>query len=322
MSTPRLDVWIFTAATAILAADAAWGQSYPARPIRFLTTGLGGSTDLAARTVAQGLTDSVGWAVVVDNRGSTIVASDMVSKAPPDGYSILVITDGLWRGPLFQKMPFDPVRDFVPITLVSRSPNILVVHLALPVRSVKDLIALAKARPGELNYGAGAIGASTHLSSELFKVMAGVDIVHVPYKSTGGAVIPLISGQLQLMFGTTGTVMTHIKSGKVRALAISTAQPSPLAPDLPTVAVAGNLPGFESAATAGIFAPAGTSPAIIKRMYEEVGRALLRSEVKERFFNQSVDIVGASPQETAAFVKSDMATTARIIREAGIRVDR
>ena len=322
MSTPRLDVWIFTAATAILAADAAWGQSYPARPIRFLTTGLGGSTDLAARTVAQGLTDSAGWAVVVDNRGSTIVASDMVSKAPPDGYSILVITDGLWRGPLFQKMPFDPVRDFVPITLVSRSPNILVVHLALPVRSVKDLIALAKARPGELNYGAGAIGASTHLSSELFKVMAGVDIVHVPYKSTGGAVIPLISGQLQLMFGTTGTVMTHIKSGKVRALAISTAQPSPLAPDLPTVAVAGNLPGFESAATAGIFAPAGTSPAIIKRMYEEVGRALLRSEVKERFFNQSVDIVGASPQETAAFVKSDMATTARIIREAGIRVDR
>ena len=322
MSTPRFAVWIFTAAAAVPVADGTWGQSYPARPIRFLTTGLGGSTDLAARTVAQGLTDSAGWSVVVDNRGSTIVASDMVSKAAPDGYSILVITDGLWRGPLFQKMPFDPVKDFAPITLVSRSPNILVVHPALPVKSVKELIALAKARPGELNYGAGAIGASTHLSSELFKVMAGVNIVHVPYKSTGGAVIPLISGQLQLMFGTTGTVMTHIKSGKVRALAISTAQPSPLAPDLPTVAVAGNLPGFESAATAGVFGPAGLSPTLVKRLHEEIGRVLLRPEVKERFFNQSVDIVGASPQETAAFVKSDMATTARIIKEARIPVDR
>ena len=322
MSTPRFAVWIFTAAAAVPAADMAWGQSYPSRPIRFLTTGLGGSTDLAARTVAQGLTDSAGWSVVVDNRGSTIVASDMVSKATPDGYSILVITDGLWRGPLFQKMPFDPVKDFAPITLVSRSPNILVVHPALPVKSVKELIALAKARPGELNYGAGAIGASTHLSSELFKVMAGVNIVHVPYKSTGGAVIPLISGQLQLMFGTTGTVMTHIKSGKVRALAISTAQPSPLAPDLPTVAVAGNLPGFESAATAGVFGPAGLPPTLVKRLHEEIGRVLLRPEVKERFFNQSVDIVGASPQETAAFVKSDMATTARIIKEARIPVDR
>lgn len=322
MSTLRFVVCMFAAFLAIFDAGVASGQAYPARPIRFLTTGLGGSTDLAARTVAQGLTDSAGWNVVVDNRGSTIVASDTVSKAPPDGYSILVITDGLWRGPLFQRMPFDPVKDFAPITLVSRSPNILVVHPALPVKSVKELIALAKARPGELNYGAGAIGASTHLSSELFKVMAGVDIVHVPYKSTGGAVVPLLSGQLQLMFGTTGTVMTHIKSGKLRALAISTAQPSELAPGLPTVAVAGNLPGFESAATAGIFAPAATSQTIIKRLHEEVGRVLVRPEVKERFSNQSVEIVGGSPQETAAFVKSDMATTARIIKEAGIRVDR
>ena len=321
MSAPRLIIWI-SAVVAVLVTDTAFGQNYPTRPIRFLTTGLGGSTDLAARTVAQGLTDMLGWAVVVDNRGSTIVACDMVAKAAPDGYSILVITDGLWRGGFFQKMPFDPVKDFAPITLVSRSPNILVVHPALPVRSVKELIALAKAKPGELNYGAGAIGASTHLSSELFKVMAGVNIVHVPYKSTGGAVIPLISGQLQLMFGTTGTVMTHIKSGKLRALAISTAQPSALAPDLPTVAVAGNLPGFESAATAGIFGPAGLSPALVKRLNEDISRVLLRPEVKERFFNQAVDIVGGTPQDTAAFVKSDMATTARIVKEAGIRVER
>jgi tripartite-type tricarboxylate transporter receptor subunit TctC len=324
MSRPRLVVLIFPAllAVAVLGAGAAWGQGYPVRPVRFLTTGIGGSTDLAARTVSQGLTDSVGWNVVVDNRGSTIVASDMVAKAPPDGYTILVITDGLWRGPLFQKMPFDPVKDFAPITLVSRSPNILVVHPALPVKSVKDLIVLAKARPGELNYGAGAIGASTHLASELFKFMAGVDIVHVPYKSTGGAVTPLLSGQLQVMFGTTGTVTTHIKSGRLRALAVSTAQPSPLAPGLPTIAEAGNLPGYESAATAGIFAPAATSPTLIKRLHEEVSRVLIRPEVKERFFNQGVEIVGGSPLETAAFVKADIATTARIVKETGMRVDR
>ena len=318
----RTRVWIYPVVVAVLGTGAVCGQGYPGRPIRFLTTGIGGSTDLAARTVAQGLTDSVGWNVVVDNRGSTIVASDMVSKALPDGYTILVTTDGHWRGPLVQKMPFDPVKDFAPITLVSRSPNILVVHPALPVTSVKGLIALAKARPGELNYGAGAIGASTHLASELFKVMAGVDIVHVPYKSSGGAVTPLLSGQLQVMFGTTGTVATHIKSGRLRALAVSTAQPSALAPGLPTIAAAGNLPGYESAATAAIFAPAGISPTIIKRLHEEISRVLVRTDVKERFFNQGVEIVGGSPLETAAFVKSDMETTARIIKETGMRVER
>ena len=322
MSRPRLVLWIFPAVVAVLGADAACGQGYPNRPLRFLTTGIGASTDLAARTVAQGLTDSVGWNVVVDNRGSTIVSSDMVAKAPPDGYTILVITDGMWRGPLFQKMPFDPVKDFAPITLVSRSPNILVVHPALPVKSVKELIALAKSRPGELNYGAGAIGASTHLASELFKLMAGVNIVHVPYKSTGAAVSPLLSGELQVMFGTSAAVTTHIKSGRLRALAVSTAQPTALAPGLPTIAAAGNLPGYESASTAGVFAPAAASQTIIKRLHEEISRVLVRPEVKERFYNQSVDIVGGSPQETAAFLKSDMATTARIIKDTGMRVER
>ena len=314
--------FMLPAVVAVFAADIVCAQGYPARPVRFLTTGIGGSTDLAARTVAQGLTDSVGWNVVVDNRGSTIVASDMVAKAPPDGYTVLVITDGMWRGPLFQRMPFDPLKDFAPVTMVSRSPNILVVHPALPVKSVKDLIALAKARPGELNYGAGAIGASTHLASEMFKVMAGVDIVHVPYKSTGGAVTPLLSGQLQVMFGTTGTVTTHIRSGRLRALAVSTAQPSALAPGLPTIAEAGNLPGYESAATAGVFLPAAASRDLIKRWHDEISKVLARPDAKERFFNQGVEVVGGSPQETAAFLKTDIATTARIIKDAGIRVDR
>jgi tripartite-type tricarboxylate transporter receptor subunit TctC len=322
MSRPRLVVCIFPVVVTLLGAGAVCGQGYPNKAVRFVTTGIGGSTDLAARTVAQGLTDSVGWNVVVDNRGSTIVAAEMAARAAPDGYTLLVSTDGLWRGPLLQKMPFDPVKDFAPITLVSRSPNILVVHPSLPVHSVKELIALAKARPGELNYGAGAIGASTHLASELFNLMAGVKIVHIPYKSSGAVVTPLLSGQLQVMFGTTGTVAAHIKSGRLRALAVSTSQPSLLAPGLPTVAAAGNLPGYESAATAGVFAPAGTSPAIIKRLNEEMNRVLGRPEVKERFFNQSVEIVGGSPEEVAAFIRADVATTARIIKEAGIRGER
>src|ERR1700694_1894832 len=167
MSRPRRVVWMFPVVAMVLGTGAAWSQGYPRKPLRFVTTGIGASTDLAARTVAQGLTDSVGWNVVVDNRGSTIVAAEMASRAAPDGYTLLVSTDGLWRGPLLQKMSFDPVKDFSPIPLVSRSPNILVVHPSLPVKSVKDLIVLAKARPGELNYGAGAIGAGTNLASEV-----------------------------------------------------------------------------------------------------------------------------------------------------------
>lgn len=323
MPMKRLSEMVCSLSIAFLGAGGAFGQEgqdYPNKPIRFLTTGIGGSTDFAARIVSQGLADSVGWHVVVDNRGSTILASEIASKAPDDGYTLLFTTDGLWRGPLLQEMSFDPVKDFSPITLTSRSPNILVVHPTLPVKSVKELIALAKSKPGELNYGAGAIGASTHLASELFNLMAGVKIVHIRYKSTGPALNDLIAGQLQVMFATTGGVMPHIKSGRLRALAVSTLKPSALVPDLPTIADAGGLPGYESASTAGIFAPAGTSEKILNQVNREVLKVLERPEVKQRFFNQGVEILGVTPGETAAFVKSDMATTARIIKDAGINI--
>ena len=303
-------------------ADAAVGQNYPTKTMRFVTTGVGASTDYATRVIAQGLTDSVGWQIVVENRGSTIVACETVARATPDGHTLLVMTDGLWRGPLLQKMPFDPVKDFAPISVISRAPNILVVHPSLPVTSVKELIALAKAKPGELNYGAGAIGASTHLSSELFNLMAGVKITHVPYKSSGLAVNALLGNQIQVMFGSSSGVTPHIKAGRLRALAVSTAAPSPVLPGLPTVAAAGGLPGYESVSTAAMFAPAKTSRAIIDQVNREVLRALARPEVKERFSNLGVEVVGSSPQETAAFVKADMATTARIIKAADIRGER
>jgi len=301
--------------------DAANGQVYPVKPLRIVTTGIGASTDLAARTVAQGLADSVGWNVIVDNRGSAMAAAELATRSPPDGYTLVVLTEGLWRGPLLQKMPYDP-GNFLPITLVSRAPNLLVVHPSLPVKSVKELIALAKARPGELNYGAGAVGAATYMSSEMFKYMAGVNIVHIPFKSSGAAVTALVSGQLQVMFATTGGAMPHVNSGRLRALAISSLQPSPLAPGLPTIAAAGNLPGYESAATACVFAPAGTPEAIVNRIGEEVRKVLARPEARDRFLRTGVEPVGMTPAETAAYIKTDTTTTARLIREAGIRLER
>ena len=315
-------VRILLAAVAVLGAGALHAQGYPAKPLRFVTTGAGGTTDFVVRTIVQGLADSAGWNVIVDNRGSTIVAAELVSRSPPDGYTLLVLTEGLWRGPLLQKMPYDFARDFLPITLVSRAPNLLVVHPSLPVKSVKELIALAKARPGELNYGAGAIGAATHMASEMFKLMAGVNIVYIPYKSSAQALIAIVSGQLQVMFATSGGVMPHIKSGRVRALAISTLQPSALAPGLPTIAAAGNLPAYESAATAGVFAPAGTTEAIVNRVSGEVRKVLTKPEVRERFLTQGVEAVGLSPGETVAYIRADTATTGRLIRDAGIRLER
>ena len=303
-------------------AAALYAQGYPVKPLRFVTTGAGGSTDFVTRTVVQGLANGVGWNVIVDNRGSTIVAAELASRSPPDGYILLVLTEGLWRGPLLQKMPYDPAKDFVPITLMSRAPNLLIVHPSLPVKSVRELIALAKASPGELNYGAGAIGAATHMASEMFKLMAGVNIVHVPYKSSAQALVAIISGQLEVMFATSGGATPHVQSGKLRALAISTLEPSALAPGLPTIAAAANLPGYESAATAGVFAPAGTPEAIVNRVSEEVRKVLAKPEVRERFLTQGVEPVGMSPSETGAYIKTDTANVARIVRESGIRGER
>jgi len=305
-------------ALSVLAAGTAAAQNYPNKPMRFLTTGIGASTDYATRVIAQGLKDNVGWNIVVENRGSTIVACDTVAKATADGYTLLVMTDGLWRGPLLQKMPFDPIKDFEPISVISRAPNILVVHPSLPVKTVKELIALAKAKPGELNYGAGAIGASTHLASEMFNLMADVKITSVPYKSSGQAVNALLGNQIQVMFGSSSGVTPHIKAGRLRALAVSTAAPSPSLPGLPTIADAGGLPGYESASTSAMFAPANTPKAIINQLNSEVLKALARPDVRERFTNLGVEVVGNSPQETAAFVKKDMANTARIIKAANI----
>jgi tripartite-type tricarboxylate transporter receptor subunit TctC len=240
-----------------------------------------------------------------------------VSKSPPDGYTILIAGTSLWIGPFLETAPYDPVTDFAPITLMTTSPNILFVHPSLPVKSVKELIALAKARPGELNYGSGATGASTHLSPELFKHMAGVDIVRVRYKTGSQRVNGLLGGEVQVQFES-AAVMPHAKAGRLRALAITSARPSELAPGLPTIAASG-VPGYAWEGMSGMFAPAKTPAAIIERLHQEIARAISQPEVKAKIFSAGEEVVGGSPEDFAAAIKSEMARLGKVIKEAGLR---
>ena len=305
----------------VLGADAASGQDYPNRPIRMVTTAPGGGNDFAARLIATGMMAGLGQPVIVDNRSSTVVPGDIVSKSPPDGYTILLAASTFTIGPLLIKnSPYDPVKDFAPITLAVSSPNILVVHPSVPANSVKELIALAKAKPGELNYATSGIGSSAHLAAELFKAMAGVNIVHVPYKGAGPASIDLVAGQVQLAFGNTTSVMPHVKSGRLRALAVASVQPSALVPGLPTVASSG-LPGFESAAMVGILAPARTPAAVIDRLNREIVRVLNLPDVKEKFANVGMETVGSAPAQLGATMKFEIARLGKVIKDAGIRGD-
>lgn len=292
-------------------------QNYPSKPIRMIAPAIGGASDIAARLIAQSLSGSLGQQVVVDNRGS--IAPEIGAKAAPDGYTLLSYGSPLWLSSFLRdNVPWDPVRDFSPITLTASSPNVLVVHPSLPATSVRELIALAKARPGELNFSTGSTGALTHLTGELFKAMAGVNIVRIPYKGNGPALNALVGGQVQLMFANSGSVVPQLNSGRLRALAVTSAQPSALVPGLPTVAASG-LPGFESVTIIGMFAPAGTPAALIKRLNQEIVRVLNRADVKEKFFKIGVEAVGNSSAQFAADIKADMAKWGKVIKDAGIR---
>jgi len=235
----------------------------------------------------------------VENRPSGVILVDTVAKAPPDGYALLLFTNGLWLLPLMQKVPYDPVKDFSPITLVGTTPHVLVVHPSLPVKSVKELIGLAKARPGELNYAADATGTAPHLTAEAFKAVAGIDIVHIPYKGSGAATMAVIGGHVQLSFSSGVAVMPHVKTGKLRGLAITSAKPSALYPELPTVAASG-LPGFESGSIYGVYAPAKTPEAIIQRLNQEIGLVLSGKETKAKLLEGGIEAAISSPQQLSA----------------------
>lgn len=314
----RSIVIMFSIGVMVLCTGTAPGQNYPIKPIRILTSAPGGGSDIVARVIAQGASGPLGQQLIVDNRAG-IIAVETVAKAPPDGYTLLLYGSVIWVEPLMRdNVPWDPLRDFSPITTATRSPNMVVVHPSLPVKSIKELIALAKARPAELNYGSAGSGATTHLAAELFKVMTGVRIVRIAYRGNGPAINDLIGGQVQLMFPTVGEVASHVKSGGLRALAVTTAQPSALAPGLSTVAASG-LPGYESASILGILAPAKTPTAIIKHLNQEIVRVLNRADVKERFFKAGLETMGSSPEQFAATVKSETLKWGKVIKEAGIR---
>ena len=311
---------IFAAGLLALSAGLASGENYPSKSVRMVTAEVGAAGDLVARSIAPGLSESFGQPVVVENRGgSGVIPIQTVAKAQPDGYTLLVFGTALWLLPFIQDVSYS-VRDLAPITLAVTTPLLLVVHPSLPVKSVKELIALAKARPGTLNYASGIAGSATHLPAELFKSMAGVDIVRVAYKGGGPALTAILGGEAQVMFATSSGAGPHVGSGRLRALAVTSAQPSALFPGLPTVAASG-LPGYDAASIMCVFAPARTPPALIGRLNQEITRVLNKPEVKERFVRAGSEVVASSPAELAAAIKADMARMGKVIKAAGIRAE-
>jgi tripartite-type tricarboxylate transporter receptor subunit TctC len=306
-------------ALSLLAVAAAGAQDYPVKPVRAYASEIGGSTDFAIRLIAPAVSSALGQPLVIENRPSNILGEFML-KLPPDGYSFLVAGGTFVTVTLIQKMPYDPVRDFAPVTMMTRAPDVVMVHPSLPVKSVKELIALAKARPGELNYGAGPAGGGPHLAAEMFKSMAGINIAYVRYKGTGPALTALVSGEVQMVIFTPVSVMPLLKSGRIKGLAVASEKPSVLFPGTPTVAASG-LPGFESSSGTGIFVPARTPPAAVNRLNQEIVRALNRPDVKEKFLNTATEVVANSPDEFGAYVKSVVARVGRLIKDANIKAE-
>jgi tripartite-type tricarboxylate transporter receptor subunit TctC len=301
-------------------AAAAHAQTYPSKPIRIITSGVGGAGDIASRLVAQGISPALGQQVIVDNRASGAIPVEVTLKAPPDGYTLMLYGSTVWLGPYLHAQWPDPLREFAPITLAATAPNILVVHPSLPVKSVKELIALTKARPGALNFATTGTGSSPHLAAELFKAMAGIDIVRITYKGAGAAITDLIGGHVQMTFATASSATPHLKSGRLRALGVSSARPSPLLPGLTTIAAAG-LPGYESSSLQGVFAPAGVPAPILQRLNQEIVRYLHSSDAREKFLAVGVETVGTTPEQFTAAMKAEMARMGKVIRDAGIRED-
>lgn len=303
----------------LLACGVVIAQDFPVRTIRIVTSEPGSGTDFVARMISAGMGANVGKPVVVENRGGGILAVDAVLKAPPDGYTLLLYGTSLWLAPFMRDTAsYDPVADFAPVTLAALSPNLLVVHPSLAVDNVRELIALLKAKPGQYNYASGSTGSPTHLAAELFKTMSGAELLRIPFKGTGPAINALLGGQVHVMFVSSSSVMPHVKSGKLRALGVSTTQATALAPGMPTVAATG-LPGFEASSFFGVFAPGRTPPALVARLNAEILRVLGRADARERLFNSGLEYVGNTPVEFAAIIKSEMTKWGRLIKTAGIK---
>jgi tripartite-type tricarboxylate transporter receptor subunit TctC len=302
-----------------------FAQAYPDKPIRVIVpVPAGGTPDVVARMVTPGLSSLLGQQLVVDNRGGAggLIGAEMAAKAVADGYTLFFSSPGsLTILPHLQKhVNYDTLRDFAPVSLVSIGPFLLITHPSVPAKSVKELLALAKAEPGKLNYASAGSGAANHLAMELFKSMAGVDITHHPYKGAPQALTDLIGGSVNLMFNSIPPVIQHIKAGRLRLLAVSSAKRSPQLPDVPTVSEAG-VPGYESITWFGLLAPAKTPPAIIARLHRDLVQVVRAPEMQTQLEHQGYDAVGGSPAEFAAFIRAESAKYARVIKISGAKVD-
>jgi tripartite-type tricarboxylate transporter receptor subunit TctC len=319
-----LQAYLSVAACLLGCVDLVAAQAYPTKPIRLVVPfGPGGGTDLIARTLSPRLTEALGQSVVVDNRAGAggVIGAEIVAKAPPDGYTLVMGTPGpLTINPaLLAKMPY-ALSDFAPIALTTISPFMLVVNPTIPAKSVRELIALAQAKPNALNFGSAGNGSVAHLAGEQFKALAHVQITHVPYKSGGQSLIDLLGGQLQMVIDNLPTVLPQVRLGKLRGLAVGTQKRSALAPEYPTLIEAG-VPGYEATTASGVLAPAKTPRAIIVRLNRELDAIVRNPEVRERFFAQGLETVGGTPEHYAQHLRDELAQNARVIRAAGIKAD-
>ncbi len=320
--------WIgLTAVLALMLATAgASAQGYPTKPIRLVVPyPAGGPLDIMARAIGQKLTEAWKQPVVVDNRAGAggNIGADFVAKSAPDGYTLLMgaVATHAINPSLYSKIPYDPVKDFAPVALVAQVPNILVVNPAVPAKTVRELIALARAQPGTLNFGSGSTGSTGHLAGELFNTMAGVKMVHIPYKGAAPATADLLGGQVQLMFDNLASALPNVKAGKLRALAVTTLARSPAIPELPTIAESG-LPGFDLTTWFGLLVPAGTPPEIVARLNAEIVRALDAKDMRERLEKMGAEpLSNNTPERFAAFIRSEAAKYARVVKDSGAKVD-
>lgn len=320
----RLNLLV-TCACMALPAACAYAQTWPAKQVRFIAPfPPGGGTDITCRVIAPKLADALGHPVIVDNRGGAggMIGVDLAAKAPPDGYTIVLGTIGPMaiNPSLYSKMPFDPVKDLMPVTLAADALNVLVVHPALPIKNVKELVALAKARPNQLFFGSSGPGATDHLAGELFNLLAGTKMVHVPYKGGAPAMIDLMAGNVQLIFATVSTAVGQIKSGRIRALAMTGTKRFVQMPELPTIAEAG-VPGFAVNNWYGIFVPAGTPKEIVARLNTDIVKILAMPDVKQKLLDSGIEAISNTPEQFAAYIQAETKKWAKVVKDANVKVD-
>jgi tripartite-type tricarboxylate transporter receptor subunit TctC len=302
----------------------ATAQAYPAKPIRWISPWpAGGANDIFSRAIGQKIGESLGQQVLVDNRpgAAGTIGSDIAAKAPADGYTLVMGSSPTHAiaPALYPALPYDPLRDFSAVTLVDSVPNVLVLHPSVPAKTVKEFIAVAKARPGKLNFASTGNGTSQHLSAELFKFMAGLDMVHIPYKGTAPALTELVAGQVDLAFENMPALIPHIQAGRLRALAVTTTKRSAVMPELPTIAEAA-LPGYDASVWFGVFAPAGTPRPVVDRLHGEILKALQTQDLKSRMVAMGTDVSGMGPDDFSAYVRKEIPKWANLVKAAGVKV--